>query len=1062
MEKEKLPGGPISWMAQNSVASNLLMAVLIIGGLLMLMRIKKEVFPEFALDMVRISVAYPGASPEEVEQGIILPIEEAVRGLDSVKEVQSQALENLGAVVVQLIEGTDANKALSDIKAAVDRLTNLPLDAERPITSLVVAKNLALSLVIYGNSTHDILRKIADDVRDDLTKDKRITLVEMPGVPPREIAIELSQNTLRDHQLTIGQVANIVKRASVDLPGGGLKTANGETLVRTKERKEFGAEFKDITVKDSFSGANISLGDIAIIRDDFQDLDYSSTYNGQNSVRLDIYMVGKQGPLEVAQAAKEYIEKQKSQLPPGIRLAIWDDRSQMFGERADLLKSNAIQGLILVFICLGLFLDLRLAFWVMMGIPTSILGSFLLLPNLDISINMISMFAFIVTLGIVVDDAIVVGENVYDKQAQGLKPMQASIQGIREVAGPVTFAVLTTVAAFAPLLFVPGASGKFMRQIPVVVICVLLISLVESIFVLPAHLAHLKMIASQKKQTIFTRFQDFMSGILNWFIETIYAPILRFCTEYRYFALALATAGLILSFSMLAGGVLKFTFMPKLEGDIVMAKARLPIGSPLSETENIKEKLLDSLDDILKRYGGDQISLGVYAQTGASLPGMGGRPGANPTSTGGHIVDVAVRLVSMDKRPVGAEQIASEWREANRGLIGLKSITFSSDTGGPGGIPVDISLSHKDPKILQESATLLAQELKAYQGVKDVNDGFDGGKRQIDLKLKDSATRLGLSESDVARQIRDSFFGAEALRIQRGRDEVRVIVRLPKNDRESLIAFEGLLLKTPQNGEIPLLEAVNLEWGQAFNEIQRDKGKRIVHVTADVDAKKGNANEILAQVKKDVLPRLEMDIPGLSYSFDGQQKDQAETMSSLGVGFLMALFAIFALLAIPFKSYLQPMIIMISIPFGLIGAIGGHLLLGYDLSFISMMGVVALSGVVVNDALVLIDAVNQFRALGSTPMEAVLLAGQRRFRPILLTSLTTFAGLMPITLESSVQARFLIPMAISLGCGVAFATLINLLLVPAVYLITEDLKALFGFGNGVHNNDLEKTEFVEL
>ncbi len=426
-----LKKGPIAWMAQNSVASNLLMAVFIIGGLLMLLRIKKEVFPEFSLDMVRITVPYPGASPEEVEKGIILPIEEAVRGLDGVKEVQSQANENTGAVVVQLVDGTNPNKALSDIKAAIDRLTNLPIDAERPITSLVIARNLAFSMVIHGKTNHDSLRKIADQVRDELTQDSRITLVEMPSVPNREIAIELSQNTLRDHQLTISQVANLVRRASIDLPGGGLKTSTGETLIRTKERKELGEEFKNVIIKDSPSGANVHLEQIAKIRDDFQDIDFSSTFNGENAVRLDVYTVGKQSPLEVVAAAKEYMEKNKKLLPPGIEVSIWDDRSQMFSERADLLKSNAIQGLILVFISLGLFLDLRLAFWVMMGIPTSILGSFLLLSQTDISINMISMFAFIVTLGIVVDDAIVVGENVYEKQAEGLDPNTASIKGIK-------------------------------------------------------------------------------------------------------------------------------------------------------------------------------------------------------------------------------------------------------------------------------------------------------------------------------------------------------------------------------------------------------------------------------------------------------------------------------------------------------------------------------------------------------------------------------------------------------------------------------------------------------
>jgi multidrug efflux pump subunit AcrB len=1046
---------PISWMARNSVASNLLMFSLIFGGLLFIGKIKKEVFPEFTLDVIQVSVAYPGASPSEIELGISTLIEEAVRGLDGVKKVKSTSTEGISSVIIELLDGVNSNTVLADTKAAIDRIINFPVDAEKPITSLIVARNIAMSLIIHGPFEHQVLRQVAEDVRDDLLKEADITLVEMKGIPPREVAVEISQNQLRSHQITLGQVANSIRQASIDLPGGGLKTRSGETLIRTKERRDFGQDFKQIILKSNPQGARLYLEDVAEVYDTFQDVDIDNRFNGQSAVMLDVFRVGRQDPLSIASAVKSYMEN--VQLADNISLSIWNDRSKMYKERADLLKRNALMGLALVFIVLGLFLEIKLAFWVMLGIPISFCGAFLLMPGMDVSINMISMFAFLLTLGIVVDDAIVVGENIYEKRLQGMAPMQAAIEGAKEVGAPVVFAVLTTIAAFSPLLFVPGASGKFLRVIPAIVICVLLISLIESLFVLPAHLAH----SAPSTKGILFGIQSKISWLLNLFIQKLYQPVLRFCTRYRYFSFAFAMAAFFVCIALVMGSHLKFTFMPKLEGDNVIARARLPIGTPIQETIKVQEQLLKTLQQVLAKHGGEeQISLGIMSQVGSTATKMGPNPGKS--SSGSHVVDVSVRLVSMDKRDVSSGQVGREWREVNQNLIGLRSLTFGSSLGSVGGDPIDILMSHKDAKILEDASEMLSAELKEYQGIIDIKNGFEGGKKQINMKLKPSALRLGLTEQEVARQVRHAFFGAEALRQQRGRDEVRVMVRLPKLDRKSLASLEQLIIRTPQKGETPLSEIVTLQWGHAFAKIEREEGRRVIHVTADVDQAVANANKVLARVRSELMPQMMSQYPGLSYSLEGQQREQGNTMASLKTGFLMAMGLIFALLAIPFNSYVQPLIIMMAIPFGFIGATLGHLLLGYDLSLISMMGIVALAGVVVNDSLILIVSINDYKDKGYSSFEAVIQGGMRRFRPILLTSLTTFMGLVPMISEPSVQARFLIPMAISLGFGVLFATVLILLVVPATYMIIEDLRGLFSKDKSIEHTLVTSSDNVLL
>ena len=1032
--------GSVAWMARNPVAANVLMFILLIGGALMSTTIKQEVFPEIEIDKIIVEVPYPGASPAEVEQGIVLVVEEAIRGVDGVKRVIGLANESMGTITAELLEGTETDRALSDIKGAVDRIVTFPADAEQPQVYSVISRQKTISLILHGEAPPESLREIAEQIREGLLQVEGITLVELSAVKDREISVEVPQARLRAYGLTLDQVSQAIRQASVELPGGSLKTRAGEFLIRTTERRDLGQEFADIVLLSRPDGTQVRLSDVAEVKDGFAETDLETTFNGEPAIRIDVYRVGDQTPIEVSQAVKGYIAEHGDELPPGLAMATWDDQSDLFADRIDLLTRNAKLGLLLVFVVLGLFLEIRLAFWVMLGIPISFLGAFLLMPLFGVSINMISLFAFIVVLGIVVDDAIVVGENVYEMRNRGMSPMKAAIAGAKQVSMPVVFAVLTTVAAFAPMLFVPGFMGKMFWVVPSVVIPVLVLSLIESLWVLPAHLAHLKKEPNRLFRVI-GRYQGKVSAGLEWLIEYTYQPVAGFAVRWRYLTLAVALGLMIVTVGFIQGGFVKFVFFPTVESDIVWVDAKLPVGANIEETKALRERLTTSLQQAVEAHRGEgKLSRGVYAISGASVSGMG--PTGPMVSVGSHLVNVTIFMVPSDERTVSAQTLAATWREKLGEVPGIDTLKFTYSLAPGSGAAIDVELSHRDVPTLERAAELMAQRLGQYAGVIDIDAGYSNGKDQIDLQLKPEARAMGITEAYLAQQLRSAFYGAEALRQQRGRDEIRVMVRLPEDTRQSLAGLEDLIIRTPGGGEIPLRQAAHIKLGKAYTQIKRVDGRRAINVTAEVEEGKANANEIVAKVKADVLPELGAQVPGLTYGFEGQQREQAESGQSLLTGFIGALLAIWALLAIPLKRYMQPLVIMSVIPFGFIGAVMGHALLGFDLSMISIMGVVALAGVVVNDSLVLVVAVNELRDEGMTAIEAAIAGGVRRFRPILLTSLTTFFGLMPMIFETSMQAKFLIPMAISLGFGVLFATFIVLLLVPALYIIFEDIFSL--------------------
>jgi multidrug efflux pump subunit AcrB len=1031
--------GPISWMTRNPVAANLLMAALLIGGLLMSMRLRKEVFPRITPDRISITVAYPGASPAEVEQGILLSIEEAVRPLDGVKEVRSTALESVGMVTVELVVGTDKTKALSDAKNAIDRITSFPNEAERPIVNLPEWRAEAISVALFADEEEKVLHALGERVRDELLKLREVSYVEPVGVRPLEIGIEVSQEDLRRYGLTLPLIADMVRRTAIELPAGGVKTKSGEILLRTAERRDLGAEFADIAVLTGTDGTPVKLGDIANIIDGFAETDVEAAFNGKPAVLLEVYSIGDQSPTDVANAVKAYVKRLAPTLPPGINVATWHDHAKLYNERLDLLVRNAVIGLIVVLLILGLFLEPKLAFWVMMGIPISFLGSLILLPAMDVSINMISLFAFIVTLGMVVDDAIVVGENTFRFQRRGQPALEASIRGTKQVAMPVFFSIATTVVAFSPLLFVPGIRGKIMFSIPAVVIVVLVLSLVESFFVLPAHLGHLKksqdngFLGLSPQIPSVTRVQGRFSRGVERFIGKFFVPLVGAAVRQRWITLAIGIAFLLLAFGLTAGGRVKYIDWPREESDRVKVEARLPFGAPIAETRAVMHRMVRAAQEVIAENGGPEISIGIFSMTGVSFSRYG--------QGGGHVASVRVSLVPSDQRDISSFKFASEWRKKIGDIAGLESLSLDS-TIGHYSKPIDLQLGHKHPPELEAAARGLADMLAGYDGVKDIENGIELGKIQMDFKLSPAGIGAGLTPADLAAQVRGAFYGAEAFRQQRGRHEVKVMVRRPKAERETLHSVEEMIVRTPNGGEMPLRQAAAVKVGRAYTSINRTDGRRTIRLLADVDEERANPQEILASVMKSDLPKLMSDHPGLTFGLSGRQRDNRDFFNYLWVAFPLALIVMYLLIAVPLRSYLQPLfVVMAAIPFGYVGAVMGHLIMGYDMSMISLLGVVALSGVVVNDSIVLIVAANRFRDRGYSPIEAVKAASQQRFRPIILTSLTTFGGLAPMIFETSVQARMLIPMAISLGFGVIFSTLVILLLVPSLFVVIENLRA---------------------
>ncbi|GAB4367676.1 MAG: efflux RND transporter permease subunit [Acidobacteriota bacterium] len=1050
----------IRWFVGNPVAANLILVMIVAGGLITLPTIVKEFFPDFSLDVIRVTVVYRGASPEEVERGVVIRIEEAIQDLEGIKRMTSSAAENLGTVVIEVRSGYDTRKLLDEIKVRVDGIDTFPEEAEKPTVEEMTNRRQVINVAVFGRADEMSLRRIAERVRDELMEQPGITYATLSNARPYEIAIEVSEETLRRYGLTFDEVAQAVRRSSLDVPAGTIETRAEEIQIRTLGQAYTGAEYARIPLRTLPDGTRILLGEVATIRDGFEDTDQWTTFNGQPAQVIEVYRVGDQSILDVAETVKAYVADADRWLPAGIELQAFEDQSTAMRGRIDLLLRNGAMGFVLVFISLALFLRLRLAFWVSLGIPISFLGALWLMPTLDVTINMISLFAFIVVLGIVVDDAIVVGENIFTWQERTGKGVEGAVEGARRVAVPVIFAVLTTIAAFVPILNVEGNTGKIMRVIPLIVIPTLVFSLIESLLVLPAHLRHPR--RREREQALarrggllaplravnraWTAFQARFAGGVEFVIHRIYRPMLDWGLRWRYLTIAIGVSTLLLTAGLVGGGFIKFIFFPTVEADFVGGRVTMPLGTPETRTAEAVarlERAAERLREQIRAETGQDAFRTVRASVGAQpLRGRQGGPGSQRGGfSGAHLGEVSIELLPSEQRTVTSREIVSRWRELVGPIPEAREVAFTSSLFSPGE-PINVQLTGFRMEDLVAAAAALRAKLETYEGVYDVADSYQAGKREIKLTVLPEAEAAGVRLGDLGRQVRQAFFGEEAQRIQRGRDDVRVMVRYPESERRSLADLAGMRIRTAAGGEIPFGSVARARIGEGYASITRVDRRRAVNVTAEVDETRGNANEILADLQREFLPELKARFPGLTWSFEGQGREQQDTLRGLLRGFAIALVAIYALMAVPFRSYVQPLLVMTAIPFGLVGAVWGHVLMGLDLTILSMFGLVALTGVVVNDSLVLVDYINVLRRDGVSLDRAVRDAGVARFRPILLTSITTFAGLMPLILERSVQAQFLIPLAVSLGFGVVFSTFISLGLVPAGYLVIEDVKRL--------------------
>jgi len=1032
----------IDWFAHNPVAANLLMVFIIVSGATSVFTVKQEVFPEFSLDRITIEVPYLGAAPEEVEEAVNIRIEEAIQGIDGIKQITSTASEGMGSVVIALELGADARKVVDDVKSRVDAIDTFPVETEQPVVREITARRQVIDIAISGRADDFTLKTLAEQVRDDLSAYPGITQVEIVNARPYEISVEVSEGALRRHGLTFDDVAQAVRRSSLDLPGGSVRTDGGEILLRTIGQAYRGDDYDNLVLWTRPDGSRLRLGDVATVVDGFAETDQLARFDIEPTVLVTVFRTGDQSALDIADRVNEYVADADTRMPTGISLTTWQNQAAILDDRLTLLVRNGATGFVLVFLMLALFLDLRLAVWTSLGIPISFLGALWLMPWLDVSINQISLFAFILVLGIVVDDAIVVGENIYTHQERHGEGLRGAIEGAQEISVPVTFAVLTTVVAFLPLMFVPGMMGKIFRVIPLIVIPCLLFSLVESLQILPAHLSHVPKPKTRKGP--WARFQSLFANGLTRCILVVYRPALALALRWRYSTAALGVATLVLTVGMVLGGWANFHFFPVVEADFISAAITMPEGTPTTGTSEALRQL-EAGAELLRRELVDEDGSNpfrhVYASVGDQpLAAQGGGPfGAIMNRTSSNLGEITIELASSEDRSQTSEMLGNRWRELTGTIPGATDVNFTTTMMNPGD-DIDVQLTGGDIDRLRAGADAVKARLAGYAGVYEISDSFRQGKQELQLGITPAAETLGLTLQDLGRQVRQAFYGEEAQRIQRGRDDVRVMVRYPENERRSLGDLDNMRIRTPDGVEVPFSQVAVVEPGRGFASIRRVDRQRAINVTAAVDASVTSSQAVIADLEQRILPDVLAGFPGVGYSFEGAQAEQRDAVGGLQRGFALGLLLIFGLLAIPLRSYVQPLIIMTAIPFGLVGAVWGHILLRLDVTMMSMFGLVALTGVVVNDSLIMVDFINRKREHHVDLAIAIREAGAARFRPILLTSLTTFVGLAPLIAERSFQAQFLVPMAVSLAFGVVFATFITLFLVPTAYLILDDLQ----------------------
>ncbi|HKJ18821.1 MAG TPA: efflux RND transporter permease subunit [Xanthomonadales bacterium] len=1024
----------IAWFARNPVAANLLMISVVIGGLVAFnSALRLEAFPPFDIDTINVSVELRGASPEDIELGAAVRIEEAIKDIEGIDRIVSRSREGGTRVSVEVDADYDPLQVLDTVKSRVDAINTLPAEAEKPIVSLAERRFAVINVVISGNQAEEEVRRLGELVREELLMLDSVSFVELDSARRYEIAIEASADRLREYDLTLQEIAWAVRESSVDLSAGNVRTLGGDILIRSKGQAYRRGDFESIVVKTNPDGSIVRVVDVAEVMDGFEEDSISTRFNGMEAVFLDVSRTGNQSALDISREVKDYVQSRQANLPAGIELNYWDDDAQVLKNRLAILSKSALQGGALVILMLALFLRPAIAFWVFAGIPVAFLGAFILMTLFDISLNMMSAFGFIIVLGIVVDDAIVTGENVYKHMQIGDNSLDAAIDGTREVAIPVTFGILTTILAFVPLMFIDGFLGTWYAPVAMVAIPVLLFSLVESKLILPAHLAKVRPRSPAQSNSGFTAWQRRTADRFENFTKNRYQPFLDFTLRHRWSTLASFIGVLIVVMTLVASGWTRFVFFPSVESETATAELEMPVGTPFEVTSRHAERMFEAARVLQDKYSDEAGGEGMITNILSSI-------GASRRSTGPHLARIQFETAPREKRTsdLTVTELINEWREMVGSIPGAVNVSYRASWFRPGE-PIDVQFMGNSLTELSSASDALKDRLESYPEVFDITDSLSDGKQEIQIELTPQGHLLGLTRSQVVQQVGQAFRGFEAQRIQRGRDDIRVLVRFPIEERGTISSLNEMLITTPEGGRIPLANVASLVPGKGPSEITRIDGYRVLNVTADVDKETTNMPVLQADLRQ-YLDGMLGRYPGITYQMEGEQRQQRDSFGSLMVGWPLLLFAIYVLLALPLKSYVQPLVVMSVIPFGIIGAVIGHWIMGYPLSFLSILGLLALSGVVVNDSLVLVDFINQKIRAGKSLAEAVRQAGVVRFRPVILTSVTTFFGLLPLLAEKASAAQILIPMAISLGFGILFATAVTLILVPANILILEDIR----------------------
>jgi len=1065
--------GIIGWFVRNHVAANLMMFAIIGLGLYSGLNLRQQTTPDFDLNYVSVRVPYLGAAPEEVEEGVVIKIEEAIQDTKGIKKIKSTSSEGIGSVRAEVEIGADINEVLNEIKAKVDAISTFPELTEKPVVYKVEIPTGILFVSIYGDLDEYQRKNIAEEMKDELLNFPEIKSINLLGDRNFEISIEVTENTLREYDLTMSEISAAIRASSIDLPGGRIRTDGGDILLRTKGQVYTGEEFGALVLRTYPDGSRLLLSDIANIDDGFVESRSWGRFNGQSTLDMEILAAQAENEIETADRVKEYISEKSSSLPEGINLEVWGDRSIYLQDRLDMMSKNMLQGAILVFIVLSLFLRLKVAIWAVIGIPIAFFGALWLMPvgPFPVTINMISLFGFIMVLGIVVDDAIIIGESIYTKIRADGHSIENVIKGAQKVALPATFGVLTTIAAFAPMLFVTGFAGPFFKAMSVVVILCLFFSIIESKLILPAHLAYAKIDEINEEEIfspysnipwykrpsrLFQRANRLVQNNLHSIIENKYAPLIEKAVRNRGLTIATFLSALIIIIGMLNSGITKFVLFPEVPGDYVVVELTMIDGSSAESRDEvinrIEQAALDINDEWLEKYPNDLPPINKMGAYTGGMTELG-------TPVGGDNIGLLVAELPFENRKVSVLELENMWRDKVEDMPGVKKLTFDSGRNIGGGSSISFNILGEDIKQLEEASKQLERKLTEYEGVFDIRSSLNVGGEEIKLDIKPQAESLGLSMASVGRQVRQAFYGEEAQRIQRGKNEIKVMVRYPEEDRTSIGNLESMRIRNNNGDEIPFSSVATANFGKAYSSIIRENGIRVVTVSADADSSTVEPRRVISDITENYIPEMRDKFPQLKFDLEGSSSETVKLVQELTNASIAALFLIYILIAIPLKSYLQPIIIMSVIPFGLIGAVIGHIVLNEAISMFSLFGLVALAGVVVNDSIIMVDFINKARQEGMDIIQAVVNSGTQRFRAIILTSLTTAIGLMPIMTETSTQAQFVIPMAISIAFGIVFATVITLFLVPCLYVLQDDLilklKSLLG-------KDTSKTGLEEI